>query len=219
MAGLGFKDFSVGEVLTSADVDGYLMQQSVMRFADSAARGWALGTATGAGTALAEGMVAYLDDENGLQVYDGAVWRPVGSVLQVVTATDTTDRSTSSGTLVDASISVSVTPVSATSTLVVEWSGRCINATTSSATAGFQLAITDSSNVGLAGAEDVSWVVTDTMLINVDLGAGFLVRGLVASTDTSARTYKGRFARATNDSATLSNATTTGRMLVWEVEL
>jgi hypothetical protein len=61
VAGQGFKDFVVGEVLTSSDVDGFLMQQSVMRFADDGARGSALGTAVGTGV-LAEGMVAYLDD-------------------------------------------------------------------------------------------------------------------------------------------------------------
>lgn len=74
MAGLGFKDFQVGEVLTSSDVDGYLMQQTVMRFADSGARGSALGTASGTGVALAEGMVSYLDDLNSVEVYDGSDW-------------------------------------------------------------------------------------------------------------------------------------------------
>jgi hypothetical protein len=33
-AGLGFKDFTTGEVLTAADVDGYLMQ-GVWVFADA----------------------------------------------------------------------------------------------------------------------------------------------------------------------------------------
>jgi hypothetical protein len=82
VSGLGFKDFSVGEVLTSSDVDGYLMQQSVMRFASSAARGSALGTAAGTGVALSEGMVTYLDDSNVLSVYDGTTWRDVGYTLR-----------------------------------------------------------------------------------------------------------------------------------------
>ena len=77
MAGLGFKDFQVGEVLTSSDVDGYLMQQTVMRFADAAARGSALGTAVGTAVPLAEGMVTYLDDSNMIAVYTGSVWESV----------------------------------------------------------------------------------------------------------------------------------------------
>jgi len=92
VAGLGFKDFQVGEVLTSSDVDGYLMSQAVMRFADSTARGSALGTAPGTAVALAEGMVSYLDDTNSLEVYTGSQWASVGgfSASTAVTATDAT---------------------------------------------------------------------------------------------------------------------------------
>ena len=39
MAGAGFKDFQAGEVLTAVDVDTYLMQQTIMVFAGTAARG------------------------------------------------------------------------------------------------------------------------------------------------------------------------------------
>ena len=74
MAGAGFKDFTIGEALTSSDVDTYLMQQTVMRFADAAARGSALGTAVGTAVPLSEGMVSYLDDTNYVQVYDGSEW-------------------------------------------------------------------------------------------------------------------------------------------------
>jgi hypothetical protein len=86
VAGQGFKDFVVGEVLTSSDVDGFLMQQSVMRFADDGARGSALGTAVGTAVPLAEGMVAYLDDVDQVQVYDGAAWSPVGGLIAVKSA-------------------------------------------------------------------------------------------------------------------------------------
>jgi hypothetical protein len=78
--------------LTSSDVDGYLMEQAVMRFASDAARGSALGTAVGAGTALAEGMMSYLDDENTVQVFNGTSWSPVGvfDSVEVITATNAT---------------------------------------------------------------------------------------------------------------------------------
>jgi len=90
VAGLGFKDFTVGEVLTSANVDGYLMQQTVMRFADAGARGSALGTAPGTAVALAEGMVSYLDDTNAVEVFTGTVWRGIGgfNASTTITATD-----------------------------------------------------------------------------------------------------------------------------------
>jgi hypothetical protein len=61
------KTFTAGEVLTAADVNSFLMDQSVMTFATSAARGSAIGTAT-------EGMVSYLNDTNSLEVFDGSAW-------------------------------------------------------------------------------------------------------------------------------------------------
>jgi hypothetical protein len=80
MAGLGRKTFAQEEILRAADVNGYLMDQSVMRFADSAARGSAIGTA------VAEGMVSYLDDANAVEVYDGSDWKPVGQDLTTGTS-------------------------------------------------------------------------------------------------------------------------------------
>ena len=76
MSGLGRKTFAPGEVLRSADVNGYLMDQTVMSFAGTAARGSAIGTA------VSEGMVSYLDDSNSLEVYKTtgtavAGWEPV----------------------------------------------------------------------------------------------------------------------------------------------
>ena len=82
MAGAGFKTFAVNEVLTAENVNTYLMQQSVMVFADSAARGSALGTA------VSEGMLTYLSDEDSVEVYDGSSWVGVGLPLGTATPTD-----------------------------------------------------------------------------------------------------------------------------------
>ena len=74
----GFREFVTGEVLTAANVDDFLMKQSVMLFADGAARDSALGTAVASGNALREGMLAYNQDDAALQVYDGTEWKAVG---------------------------------------------------------------------------------------------------------------------------------------------
>ena len=76
------KVFINGNVLTDTDLNTYLMNQSVMTFASSAARSSAIGTAT-------EGMVTYLEDSNSIQVYDGAAWGtvfPVQGDISSVTA-------------------------------------------------------------------------------------------------------------------------------------
>jgi hypothetical protein len=65
-AGLGFKDFVTGEVLTAADVDGYLMQ-GVWVFASAAARNSAV-------TSPQEGNMCFLKDTNAIEYYDGANW-------------------------------------------------------------------------------------------------------------------------------------------------
>jgi hypothetical protein len=90
MAGAGYKLFATGDVLTAAQVNTYLMEQTVMRFADSAARTTALSGV------LAEGMVSYLQDTNTLEVYDGAAW--VGATGDITGLTAGTGISISSAT-------------------------------------------------------------------------------------------------------------------------
>jgi len=66
-----FKDFTVGQVLTSAEVDNFLMKQAVMVFDDESDR------STSLGTFVAEGMVTYLKDRNEIQVNDGSNFEPI----------------------------------------------------------------------------------------------------------------------------------------------
>jgi hypothetical protein len=79
-AGLGFKTFTTGEVLTAGDVNGYLMQ-GINVFATTTARNAAI-------TAPAEGQFAFTKDTNSLWYYDGAVWVASGATgdIEGVTA-------------------------------------------------------------------------------------------------------------------------------------
>lgn len=69
----GFREFLTGEVLTSANVNNFLMKQSVMVFADAAARTAALGAE------VAEGMLTYNLDTDQLEVFDGAAFVSLAS--------------------------------------------------------------------------------------------------------------------------------------------
>ena len=69
-AGLGFKTFTTGEVLTAANVNGYLMQ-GVLVFASAAARDAAI-------TSPQEGQACYLKDTNEVLTYSGSAWVAVG---------------------------------------------------------------------------------------------------------------------------------------------
>jgi hypothetical protein len=68
MAGAGYKLFNTGDVLTAAQVNTYLMEQSVMRFATTTARDTALSGV------LAEGMICYIDADNNIYKYTGSAW-------------------------------------------------------------------------------------------------------------------------------------------------
>jgi hypothetical protein len=77
MAGLGRKTFNSGDVLNAADVQGYLMDQAVMVFAGTAARGSAIPTPSA-------GMVAY-STATQLQVYNGSAWVDLSTGYGVAT--------------------------------------------------------------------------------------------------------------------------------------
>ena len=80
-AGLGFKTFTTGEVLTAADTNGYLMQ-GILDFASEAARNSAI-------TSPQEGQFAFTKDTNSTWFYDGAAWvlsGATGDITAITTA-------------------------------------------------------------------------------------------------------------------------------------
>ena len=123
MAGLGFKDFTVGQVLTSAQVDGYLMQQTIMRFANASARTTALSGV------LAEGMFSYLDDTNATEYYDGSSWVSIsnpGDITAVTAGTGLSGGGTSG--------SVSLAIATSQSDLIIKGFEEDVNVVASAAT-------------------------------------------------------------------------------------
>ncbi len=77
-APLGWKDFASGDVLTAADMDGYVMAQIIGVFADATARDAAI-------TSPQEGQHAWLKSDNSLYFYNGSSWEasPVGDITGV----------------------------------------------------------------------------------------------------------------------------------------
>jgi hypothetical protein len=111
------KVFVAGEILTAADVNTNLMDQAVMSFAGTAARGSAIPSPV-------EGMVSYLSDQDLVTIYDGSAWKNslgvTGGILRVVQTVNTTPVTTTSTTYVNASgIAVTITPSSTSSKVLL----------------------------------------------------------------------------------------------------
>jgi len=101
-----FKDFAAGDILTAADVDDFLMRQSIMTFADAAARDTALSAV------LAEGMFCYLNDTNAFQYYDGSAWADVSNPGDITAVTAGTAL-TGGGTTGDVTLNVDLAATTA----------------------------------------------------------------------------------------------------------
>lgn len=122
--------FIAGQILTAAELNS-VSDQTVMSFAGTAARGSAIPSPV-------EGMVSYIEaSPKGVEVYDGSSWKRVantsGSVLQVVSTTKTDTFTSSSASFTDITgLSLTITPSSATSKIVVlsyvNWSQGAVGA-------------------------------------------------------------------------------------------
>ena len=67
---MAYKTFANGFPLPASDLNNYLMNQSVIVFANSTARTAAIPSPT-------EGMLTYLEDTNLLEVYNGSAWADI----------------------------------------------------------------------------------------------------------------------------------------------
>ena len=130
-----------------------------------------------------------------------------GKILQIVRATDSTQRSTTSTSFVDASISVTITPQKSDSAIILIWS---IYANPTNGTY-MLLRIADSSNNALSGAEEMQAGTS----ANVQRFPTTLI-GYATPATTSAVTYKGRFATSAG-TGFLANNINTGQLYAIEV--
>ena len=135
-----------------------------------------------------------------------------GKILQVVRATDTTDRTTTSTSLVDVTgMSVTITPQRSTSALLIIMSAGIQSVGTN----GWVLfGLTDSSNNKLSGAQD-AYFQDDA---GSNIASQQTLIAYVTPATTSAVTYKARFrSKSASQTATFTNSLITGQMYAIEV--
>jgi len=96
VAGLGKRTFQQFDILTADDVNGYLMDQSVMCFASDAARNTAIPSPT-------EGMMSYLNDINQYQMNldsSASGWYPAAGQMPLAYGSQSGNISTTINTFV-----------------------------------------------------------------------------------------------------------------------
>ena len=149
-APLGWKDFASGDVLTAADMDGYVMAQIIAVFADATARDAAI-------TSPQEGQHAWLKSDNSLYFYTGSAWEasPVGDITGVTAGTAMSGGGASGAVTVNVDVQ-SASVVTATTSdylLIQDVTDNTTKKALASdiAAAGSIPSITTASNSGLAG--------------------------------------------------------------------
>jgi hypothetical protein len=180
------KVFTAGEVLAAADVNSFLMDQTVMSFAGTAARGSAIGTAT-------EGMVSFLEDSNLLSIYDGSAWKTslatTGTVLQTVYAITSTPVTSTSTSYADTGLTATITPKATSSIILafIDHGGNFKSAGNNSNSIYLQLIYPDASSQTFT-------VLGGYTNSSVDLFHSCSYVGSFTNTSTTAKTFKTQFA-------------------------
>lgn len=147
----GFKTFVDLDILTAAEVNGFLMTQAVMVFDDAAAR-------TAALPSPLEGMVTYLKDTDELDVWTGAAWVIVNDNTAAILKSTVTTK----GDLVAATAADTVTRLAAGTNeyRLVADSGE---------TAGLKY-VADTTNYAIAAKGDLLVGTAADTLVNVGVG-------------------------------------------------
>ena len=153
----------------------------------------------------ADGDAAYA----GVHDFSAATVTGVGKILQVVRATDTTQRTTTSTSFVDVTgMSVTITPQKSTSAILI----FSTFVPQIDAAQDYFFQITDSSNTAISGAENVYYIlnITGTRIWPLNLMA------YATPATTSATTYKLRF-KVSGSTGYVRNELNTGQMYAIEV--
>ena len=137
-----------------------------------------------------------------------------GKILQVVRATDTTYRSTTSTSPTDVGISVTITPQKSDSSVIIIASHQKEHSVSTTLGRVAYCQITDSANTPLSGAQNagLGWYNGTHTITAMETIFGYASPGV-----TTAVTYKLRFNVASSAFLALRNDTITGQMYAIEV--
>lgn len=169
----GYKLFNTGDVLTAAQVQNNLQNQSIMFFASAAARD----ASAPLTAALTEGMFCYLADVNNTFFYDGAAWQAFGDLTNptLTGPKETADISAvaATGTVnIDVlTASVQIRTVNATGNYTLNVRGNGSTTLNSLMAVGESLTVTFESPNGATGFYATSYTIDGSVVTPKYLGA------------------------------------------------
>jgi hypothetical protein len=171
MAGLGRKVFTAGDVLTASDVQNYLMDQTVMNFAGTAARSSAIATPT-------TGMTTYIGTTGTasipqIETYTGSAWQTPYGLTQVANVSFTSASSISinnvfTSTYDNYKIFVNVKTASTTNAM----NFKLRNAGVDTSTSGYGYS-----------TSDLLWTTTPTWILGGSAGTTSGIVGAISTLD------------------------------------
>lgn len=185
-AGLGFKTFTTGEVLSAGDTNGYLMQ-GVLVFASAAARDAAI-------TSPQEGQACYLKDTDAVMTYSGSAWVAVGAgTVSFNTGKNyvATSQSTTSTSYVGLTTAQAVTVTTGTKALV-SISASFENGAGVNVGARMSFAISGATTVAAADefSTGIAYLASGGGNTQLKIGSAFLVTGLTAGSNVFTAQFK-----------------------------
>ena len=185
MAGAGTKLFEAGAILTANQVNTYLMDQVVARFATIGARDAAFGSP--GQPALSEGRLSYLDSTNKVYIYTGSAWEEIGSQIEAgeVGTTELANDAVTSAKILNetilnedispsASIALSKLATGALPTAITVASANIVNGT-----------IVDD-DISSSASIALSKLATGALPTSITVASANIVNGTIVNDDVSA---------------------------------
>jgi hypothetical protein len=158
----GYRLYTTGDVLTAAQVQFNLQNQTIMYFANAAARDAALTVGV-----VQEGMFAYLADTNATVFYNGTSWEGIGDM--------------SNGTLTSPKETIEIVAAGSSGTINVDTLTASVEYYTGAATANWTLNVRGSASVTLnstmAIGEQISIVYLNTNTATAYIPSAFNIDG------------------------------------------
>jgi hypothetical protein len=208
-ANAGYKTFNTGDVLTAAQVQYNLQNQTVMYFATTTARDAAL-----TGSILVEGMVSYVPS-TGIRYYNGSAWVAPGTASPLTTKGDVWGYSTT-----DARIPVGtnnqVLTADSTTALGVKWATPAAGSLTLLSTT--TLSGTSTTVSGISQSYTNLYVLIENPYFNAGSGIYLRPNGTAAASSVSG-VYNGSIQTPNTEITTFSafGTTTSNSSLVFTI--